>query len=172
MHPKLCKCLFTFFMIIIIILIIIIIFDSTSYQMWYWEGRVQTMNILDIDVPEISSALHFGLNQPVFIVSFVSRYKGRVQSNDYMAAGFEILPMNRILLVLKSVMKTKKGLSIFTSVGWIGADISTISTVVAAAASVPFSSTFRIAWCSTLTGRNGWDSGMSNMTHYLSMVIA
>ena len=67
-------------------------------------------------------------------------------------------------------MKTKKGLLIFTVFGWTGDDISTISTVVAAAASVPFSSTLRTAWCSTLTLLSyGWDNWMRTwMITYIS----
>jgi len=56
--------------------------------------------------------------------------------------GLVILPMKRMLLVLSSTIRTRKG-RLSTTLS--GRDMGIISIVVAAAASVPFSSTLMTA---------------------------
>lgn len=64
----------------------------------------------------------------------------------YMAVGLLILPMNKMLLVESSKMKTMKGLFSFIVSGML---IGMISMVVLAAAVVPVSSTLSAARCDT-----------------------
>lgn len=76
-------------------------------------------------------------------------------SESYRSVGLVILPMKSMLLVLRSTMNIRKGLLRFMV---SGRDMGMISTVVVPAASVPFSSTFRIARWRTW----GWRS----FTHF------
>lgn len=71
-----------------------------------------------------------------------------VCNSIHFAVGSEIFPMNRILSVVLSVIKTKNGLLIFMVVGFAGEDPNNLIKV-AAAASVPFASRLRTALCST-----------------------
>lgn len=65
------------------------------------------------------------------------------------AVGLLILPMNKMLLVESSRMKTRKGLSSFRVSGIL---MGITSMVVLAAAVVPVSSTFSTARCDTCGG--------------------
>lgn len=67
----------------------------------------------------------------------------------YLAVGSLILPIKRMLLVECSRMKTKKGLLSTMDSGIL---MGMTSSVVVAAASVPFSSTLSTAWWDTCGG--------------------
>ena len=67
-------------------------------------------------------------------------------------------PMKKMLPVERSLMMYRKGLSAMNSAYWEGAASSVIPMTVAAAASVPFSSSFKWAFCRIMLIQHGSES--------------